>query len=298
MVHSIKLINFQKHKELLLILDKKITVLVGVSGSGKSAVLRAFRWFALNQPSGNSFIRRGAKAASVELEIDGKTGIRSRGKTENTYAFDGEDYKAFGSNVPDAIAKWLNVSSENFSRQMDAPFWFLDTPGQVSKRLNSIVNMDVIDNTLANLASFARKAKAEMSVAKDRLKLTKTQRLQLNWTQEADELLKELELNDNNRKQIEQECKELSSWIQQSQELTDKQKKLSGASKLGDSILKTSRTIAKLKEEIQDIESVLEKAKINEQQRKTIKEQLRQAEETLTKEMTGRCPICKRKLTA
>ena len=135
MIESITITNFQAHKKFTLELDPKITVVTGKSDAGKSAIYRALRWLCTNRPSGNEFIRWGTDGTRVKLRVDGRTIIRKRGKG-NSYSLDKDSYEAFGSDVPEDIAKLLNLSEVSFQGQFDGPFWFDKTPGEVSRALN------------------------------------------------------------------------------------------------------------------------------------------------------------------
>ena len=73
MLEKLRIINFQKHEDLTVSFDDRITTIVGPSDVGKSAVLRALRWVLTNQPDGSGFIREGEKNASVVLRVDGRT---------------------------------------------------------------------------------------------------------------------------------------------------------------------------------------------------------------------------------
>lgn len=153
----------------------RITTFVGKTSIGKSAILRALRWLAQNYPAGNEFIRDGAKFCRVRLVVDNHTVTRKVGKV-NEYRLDDQLYVSFGRGVPDAVLSTLNCTDENFQGQMDAPFWFSLTPGQVAKELNRIINLGVIDGTLAAVATETRKAKATVEVTRERLKEAKVVR--------------------------------------------------------------------------------------------------------------------------
>lgn len=192
MIESLHIKNFQVHDEFHLDLDPHITTLVGKSDAGKSSIIRAKRWLCLNRPAGDSFIRHGADEVTVSLTVDGHKVTREKGKV-NLYRLDKEEWTAFGNDVPDAIASLLNVSNENFQRQHDPSWWFSLSPGQVSKELNSIVSLDSIDKTLANIASELRKSKATVEVTESRLAAAQEQRGRLAWVVEADSALAVLE---------------------------------------------------------------------------------------------------------
>lgn len=57
---KLRIQNFQAHKDTTIEFDR-ITTIVGPSDIGKSAVLRALKWVAKNEPNGTSFVRDGDK---------------------------------------------------------------------------------------------------------------------------------------------------------------------------------------------------------------------------------------------
>ena len=166
--------NFGSNRRIDIDLDPHVTCLTGESYTGKSWVVRALKWLSLNRPSGTQFIYWGSKKAIVRAHFGKHTVKRVRSKAENTYYLDGRKLEAFGNNVPAHVRRVVNLSELNFQLQQEMPhgdgplFWFALSPGQVSKRLNAIVNLDVIDRTLGNLQSGVHKAKATLDVCRQR----------------------------------------------------------------------------------------------------------------------------------
>lgn len=193
MFRSLLLKNFQKHRKKLIEFSPTITVIVGDSDQGKTSLLRCLRWVCLNLPAGTAFIRHGEDHVYARLKFDGYEVLRERGPSMNGYSLNGHCYQAFGQDVPEAIASLLNVSSLNFQRQLDSPFWFDLTPGQVSKEMNSIIDLSLIDEAFVSIASVVRKAKATVEVSEDRLKLAREERDSLKHTVQIDEQLRSLE---------------------------------------------------------------------------------------------------------
>jgi DNA repair exonuclease SbcCD ATPase subunit len=168
-IEKLAIKGFQAHDELELSLDPGVTTIIGSSDVGKSSVIRALRWLALNLPSGDSFVRWGAKRARVEAEVGGDVVLRERG-TENLYALGTREFRAFGNGgVPEEIAKLLGVTEINFQGQYDSPFWLSDTAGEVSRHLNRIVGLEIIDDILSKLTSLIRKRTIEVEVTEGRL---------------------------------------------------------------------------------------------------------------------------------
>ena len=180
-------IDFQVHQNKVIRLDPSVTVIIGPTDSGKSSIIRALRWLAVNKPQGDSFVPwNGNRTAKVKLFVDGRWVVRRKGKGVNSYSLDGKTFKAFGSsNVPAEIAELLNIGQINFARQHDNPFWFMQSPGEASRELNSIINLSLIDQTMANLARWLRTAKTEVDISKNRLKEAREEKQKLAWIKEA-----------------------------------------------------------------------------------------------------------------
>jgi exonuclease SbcC len=167
-LESIELKGFQRHHHLKVEFSPGVTTIIGPSDCGKSAILRALRWTCLNDFAGDDFVRKGEKRAEVVLKIrDGKevhTIRRAKGSSLNVYELDGREFVSFGTKVPDEIASVLRLSEINFQDQHDPPFWFYDTAGEVSRKLNEIVNLELIDRSLAFVAKEVREAQSRCSV--------------------------------------------------------------------------------------------------------------------------------------
>lgn len=169
-LEEIVLTDFQVHRRLSIDFAPGITTIVGPSDAGKSAAIRALRWLVFNAPQGEDFIRWGAKKTTVELTLDGgKTLKRGRGKDGNFYAIDGQKLVSFGTAVPGPVNEILGLGPVNFQQQHDSPFWLAETAGEVSRNLNAIVNLQIIDEVLTDLATQKRSAVLTVNVAKERL---------------------------------------------------------------------------------------------------------------------------------
>lgn len=170
-LEKLQIRGFGANEKLDIDFSPQVTSIVGKSFIGKSWMLRALRWVLLNKPAGDAFINWDSDEAKVRLSIDSKKVIRIRSKSLNTYKFSGkkEPYAAFGNDVPKDIAELVNVSDINFQGQHAAPFWFCETAGEVSRQLNSIVNLKVIDSTLAEIDSQKRKTRIVIEVVEESL---------------------------------------------------------------------------------------------------------------------------------
>lgn len=196
---------------MLIELDERVTTVIGPSDVGKSSVVRALRWAALNVPVG-CMIRDGAKQASVELIVDGRRIVRTRG-SENSYSLDGQEYRAFRTDVPQDIAALLNLSDLNFQGQHDPLYWFSSTAGDVSRQLNAVVNLEIIDRTLFESTREVNRSKQLLETAEENLTRSVAERDGLRWVEEADAEFKKVEWIEESFRELQSDAAHLNEKI-------------------------------------------------------------------------------------
>ena len=158
MLKKLNIKNFQSHKNTEIELSSAVNTIQGNSDCGKSAVMRALNWLAFN-PAGDYFISDWAKRGKtisnpceVTVEVDGHTITRKRDKDFNGYILDGQIFEATRNTVPPQVAEVLGLGEVNIQRQLDPPFLLSKSSGDVSRYINSLVNLIRIDEwtTAAN----------------------------------------------------------------------------------------------------------------------------------------------------
>lgn len=184
MFEKLKIKNFQRHGELEVEFDPKITTIIGQTDTGKSAILRALRWLCLNN-SGEGFIKKGEDFAEVSLFVEGRIIRRKRGKPGNFYYLDDEEFCSFNLNVPDSIKGVLNVGERNFQEQLDPVFWFSDSAPEVSRQLNSVVDLGIIDESLGKISGRLSGYKEKAKVCRERLREINSKKKALEWVEKA-----------------------------------------------------------------------------------------------------------------
>ncbi len=214
MLTEISIQNFQPHKSRTIPLSQLVSV-TGPSDRGKSSILRALRWLVTNKPGGDTFIREGADDCAVTLKLDGREIKRSKGKGGNKYWLDGKELVAFGTDVPPDITKLLNLTENNFQGQHDSPFWFGASAGEVSRQLNQIINLGVIDSTLANLNAGIRESTSRVNLCTERLETAKTDRDRLKPIAEVSNQLQVLEEQEKALLELSGEADLLNDLLQE-----------------------------------------------------------------------------------
>jgi exonuclease SbcC len=223
MIASLKLQDFQSHEKLALKFGPGVNCIVGPTDVGKSAVIRALGWVLLNNLSGDGFIRRGAETAKASVRLDdGTLVVRSRGKGGNTYQMgEGstkEAYVSFGAGVPDEVRGALRVSELNFQGQHDAPFWFSESPSEVSRRLNAIVDLGLIDDALSEVAGKLRQARSTTQVLEASVGKAKERAEELAFVSTMDADLQVLEQAEKELERIRTDAQTLEEGIDRARE--------------------------------------------------------------------------------
>lgn len=193
MLERLILESFQRHRRLDVKLGP-VTTFVGPSQRGKSSVLRALRWVGLNQPFGARFATWDEEAVSAALKVDGRWVARKWNPKENCYELDGVPYFSLRSPaVPETISTVLNLDPLNFQLQFDPPFWLFETAGEVSRRLNEVVNLGEIDAAHAEAAAAVKRSKAAVELGTERLAAAEAKAAELAWVAAAEEAFAEVE---------------------------------------------------------------------------------------------------------
>lgn len=186
MFESIRIINFESHKDTLIKFGEKVNAIVGMSHCGKSSVVKAFRWVFENKPAGDFFRSHWGGDTSVTLTLsDGTTVSRVKTNSENYYSYQKQGQeevvlRAMGRSVPESISAILNVNEINTQYQFDTHFLLSDSGGEVSRFFNEMANLSTIDETFSRCNGAIIKQKAEVR----RLEKTK---------EEKEEKIKELQ---------------------------------------------------------------------------------------------------------
>jgi len=182
-ITAVRIRNFQRHKSLDLELGPVATI-IGDTDKGKSSILRALIWVLTNSPSGDKFIHHDTPGASVTVEMDKRTLKRARGKGANYYKLDNKKLEAFAQGVPTEVAEFVQMKEMNLQDQHDQAFWFHLSPPEVSRRLNAIIDLSLIDDALGYVATAVRKANAEVSFTEERLEEAKAKLAELSYAKE------------------------------------------------------------------------------------------------------------------
>lgn len=149
MIDRLHVTNFQSLAEADIELGG-LTVIVGPSNSGKSAVLRALKAVVRNVGS-PSAVRVGQSLFTSSVIFDGTTVALERGKSASTYkviAADGSEdvFAKAGRTVPEEVQRLIGLPDPDgpdlvFSSQIDPPFLLSETGSTAAKMLGDLTNV-------------------------------------------------------------------------------------------------------------------------------------------------------------
>jgi len=123
--------NFQCHRHLSLELGK-VTVLVGPSNVGKSAVVRALGFLTGQLSVGaNRLVTRGEKQMVVSLEMDEKVYQREFSPSGISVKVGDVIYPRMGNVVPEELTRLATIQG-----QFDPPFLITDTPTNIYRKVS------------------------------------------------------------------------------------------------------------------------------------------------------------------
>jgi exonuclease SbcC len=255
-ISSLSLKNYQAHKDTTIEFDPHITAIVGSSDSGKTSLLRSLYWVLQNKPGGTqmvSFWNRKKDGSpkdetSASILIDDKTITRIRTPDLNGYLLDKKELSAIGREVPEQITQIFNLSDINIGRQFDRHFLLSESSGEVARRLNELVRLDIIDEVLSKAEQLKRANRKAIEANTTAQNEAQTKIEALSWVDKANRVLASAH-----------ELKEGLDTLLETQEQISSI--ISKVEKLQASIL-PSRTRARAKKKIEEIDKLLQDKEI------------------------------------
>ena len=213
MLKELRLKNFQCWKKQTCVFSSGLNVIIGESGTGKSAAfLKAPKLLATNQPSGDEFIsnwvKRGQNMVVEALLEDDIAVFREKGKSTNLYGIgyeDGskedEEFTAFGKGkVPEEITKMLRLDPINIQGQLDGPFMLNMSPGDVARELNRACKLDGIDRGTTNSKKRVSRLEQKVKSISGQIDGLKDRIEELSWIEQVESKIVKLEEKEEERR--------------------------------------------------------------------------------------------------
>jgi len=167
MLQSLIIENFRTHEHTKIEFTPGINAIIGRSNHGKTNILRALLLLATNRPSGYRYHSRfaGDKPTSITATTSDSHTVRLvKTKSKATYILDSKEYTGFNKDVPDLVAKALNIGPSNIQSQLDPHYLISKTPGEIGKEINRITGIDEADRWITELTSTINKHNQELKI--------------------------------------------------------------------------------------------------------------------------------------
>lgn len=175
MIKFINLKDYQSHKDTKLTFHPGFNVIVGPSGNGKTAVIRAVQSLVFNTPGMAEVRWPDAKSYHVEIGVNDNVVERDKGTGVNSYTVNGgAPLVDVNRDVPTSVTSALGMKAVEidggteiaiqFSDQMDSPFLLSEKDSDKMKFLNTLSGTNAVDLAAKEAAA---KVKASTRTAKD-----------------------------------------------------------------------------------------------------------------------------------
>ena len=294
MLNRITLRNFQAHQDRTIEFDQTTTI-VGPSDKGKTAIVRALYWLFFNRPARHDFIRRGTTSCSVEVEIDGRSIKRSKGK-QNVYEIDGEKLVGFSTRIPDPVQELAKIGEVNFQLQHDPYYWIGMTGGQVYQQICKLTGLDRLTSALKHIRKKKSDCRSVIAFTKKKLEDQESRLKELEWAESARKDLDAIQRIQSDLEEKQEELDQLEECINQYRELIRLERKASEIVGKIDRILRLSTELERKRSELDRIETCVNRLKRIKQEESDRKAELNDLEKELEQLERGFCPTCKRPL--
>lgn len=174
-IDVIRIQGYQSHVDSRLNLAPGLNVITGPSDAGKTAVIRAVRWVAFNEPAGEAFLNESVGEATVQLELSSGVSVtKRRRKGKTSYELSTLDEPFEKAEVPEEVQLALGIMKQgfgdfetalNFSFQLEAPFLISETASAGAKVLGKLAGTEVVDMATKSVAKDTYQARQEKAAA-------------------------------------------------------------------------------------------------------------------------------------
>lgn len=304
MIKSIHIQNFESHKDTQIDPGPGVNVLVGESEHGKSAVLRALNWVITNRPVGDAFRSHWGGDTIVTIDTDDVTVTRTKSSKGNEYSLSLLDdpvdlpaqvFKAIKQDVPEEIAKTLDLLPVNVQTQFDPHFLLPPvSPGEVARRLNEVVDLNVIDRAQSNINIEIRDANRRIREGRGKLTDAEQSLKGWDWLDGAETDLAELEKLSGRAEGLRTRESDLNRLVHEIGEIEGnltELKDLPGKGELED-LEKLCARGDVLREAVSKLDGLLESIKRTSADLTTTQGDLKQSQERFEKIFPENCPLC------
>jgi exonuclease SbcC len=293
--------NFLSHKKTSIAFSPGVNIIVGPTDSGKSAIIKALKWLVTNRPLGDSFKSYWGGLTSVGATFTEGEVKRIRGDKENAYHVkqlgDTIEFNAVKGDVPQEVAKVLDLGELNVQTQFASHFLLSQSPGEVAQYFNKVAHLDKIDTASQNIRRWLKDVQSKLYHKEEDLRDLEKQIKEYEDLDLMLERIVEVETLEKELKEMTSNVEELEGLITKLQKATDALNEYSFLLELEtmvNDILKLSSEVKHLKSEREELELSIHYIIQNERKLQTATLECKQLEEKFHKELgKGKvCPLC------
>lgn len=214
MLTKLKLKNFENHLDSSLEFIPGLNIITGISNTGKSSIVRAINWVVNNQPSGDSYINNQKDECEVIIEIHGKEIKKYRNrKNEHRYIIDNETLTALKRQVPEKIKNTVSFSDMNLRNQFDRFFLLQDSPGEVAKKLNNIIDLSIMDDSIRLIKAKVNRKSRYIENLETQIIVKKEELSNYKWLDKAESVITNIIENTEKLKKMKEKRDEIDVLV-------------------------------------------------------------------------------------
>lgn len=184
-IQEVTIEGYQSHVHSTFRLSPGLTVITGPSDAGKTAIIRALRWFAFNEPTGEAFlhtirnpdgtVKEAVDQVKVSVTFDNGVTVRKtrrKGKTTYTHSLFPTAWEK--AEIPPEIKETLGLVKQqygdfetclNFAFQLDAPFMLSESASVGAKVLGKLAGTEIVDKSISEVNKKTHQTRTDISYA-------------------------------------------------------------------------------------------------------------------------------------
>lgn len=215
MIKSLEIKGLEKHKNSKLEFHDKINLIIGSSNTGKSSIVKSINLLINNVPNGNEFINHDMDECIVKGKFNKNDTIeRIKSEKINKYVVNDKDYDSIGQTVPIQVGQITKFTDLNLRTQFERFFLLQNNPGEVARKLNEIVNLQIMDDCIKKVKSKVTKKNQDITYLEKEIIVAKNKLDQYKWIDKAGEQLQYIENQDIIRSDIKIKIDDLFDCFQ------------------------------------------------------------------------------------
>jgi DNA repair ATPase RecN len=170
------------------------------------------------RPTGDRIISNFSKneETSVEVILSDNSNIKlskEKDKTEYSIIDQKDSFSGFGLTVPKEVKEQLNISDINIQDQLTTHFLITESPGEVARRINEIIEIEKADGWISSLTSKINSENKKILMLEDECKQIKTQIDDLEYLDNLKLLANRWTEINNTKEKLEEDSQGISELI-------------------------------------------------------------------------------------